>query len=39
MPVCRSYKEDGMLSAWLVTEMVDWTVQTNGAVFTKENIV
>lgn len=39
MSVCTSYRDDGMLSAWLITEMVDWTVQTNGAVCTKESIV
>lgn len=39
MSVFRSCRDDVMLSAWLITEMVDWTVQTNGAVCTKENIV
>lgn len=39
MSLFRSYRDDGMLSAWLITEMIDWTVQTNGTVHTKENIV
>lgn len=39
MSMFRTYRDDGMLSTWLITEMVDWTVQTNGAVRTKENIV
>lgn len=39
MSVFRLYQDDGMLSAWLITEMVDWTVQKNGAVCTKENTV